>query len=156
MRTLPPSTRLGALALALGLAGCLTPTSKPAVSRAVLDARAHRNVDAVSACAALASPVSVGFAFAEQALNELATPALEGARQQLACHPDAAVLVVGQADLHGTAAEQHALAQARAEAVAQDLRARGVAAGRIQVQVEGAAPAGDARRLIVLAEGRRW
>jgi outer membrane protein OmpA-like peptidoglycan-associated protein len=154
MRTLLPSISLAALALAL--AGCVTHASRPDVSRAVLDARAHRNVEKVTACGALASPVAVGFAFAEPALSELATPALEAAGQQLACHPDAAVLVIGQADLHGTAAEQHALAQARAEAVAKDLRARGVAAARIQVQAEGNPPADDPRRLVVLAEGRRW
>jgi outer membrane protein OmpA-like peptidoglycan-associated protein len=154
MRTPLPSISLAALALAL--AGCVTPGAKPAVSRAVLDARAHRNVEAAAACAPLASPVSVGFAFAEPGLNELATPALENAGQQLACHPEAAVLVIGQADLHGTAAEQQALAQVRAEAVAKALRSRGVAPARIQVQAEGTVPAGDARRLVVLAEGRRW
>jgi outer membrane protein OmpA-like peptidoglycan-associated protein len=156
MRTYLPLSSLAAAALALGLAGCVTHASKPVLSRAVLDARAHRDVDRTAVCGALTSPVSVGFAFGEPALSELAIPALEGAGQQLACHPEAAVLVVGQADGHGTPAEQHQLAQARTEAVAQDLRARGVAAGRIQTQVEGDLPAGDARRLVVLAEGRRW
>jgi len=144
------------LGLGLGLGGCVTHRSEPVASRAVLEARAHRGAPTPATCGALASPVSVGFAFGEPSLNEYAVPALESAGQQLACHPEVGVLVVGQSDGHGTVADQKTLAQARAEAVAKDLRARGVAAGRIQVQVEGAAPAGDARRLVVLAEGRRW
>jgi outer membrane protein OmpA-like peptidoglycan-associated protein len=158
MRTYLPSSSLAAVALglALGLCGCVTQASKPVLSRAVVDARAHRDVDRAATCGPLSSPVSIGFAFGEPALSELAIPALEGAGQQLACHPEAAVLVVGQADGHGTAAEQHQLAQVRAGAVAQDLRGRGVAAGRIQTQVEGDPPTGDARRLVVMAEGRRW
>ena len=144
------------VAVALALSGCMTERSNPAESRAVVEARAHRDAGRDAACGPLASPVSIGFAFGEPALSELAKPALETASRQLACHSDAAALVVGQADGHGTAAEQHQLAQARAEAVAGDLRARGVAAARLQTQVEGSAPAGDDKRLVVLAEGRRW
>jgi outer membrane protein OmpA-like peptidoglycan-associated protein len=65
-------------------------------------------------------------------------------------------LIVGQADGHGTEADQVKLAQARADAVAQDLRARGVAAARLQTRAQGSAPAGDAQHLVILAEGRRW
>ena len=145
-----------ALAAASGLSGCVTHRASPMLSRAVIDARAHRDVDKAAVCGPLSSPASVGFAFGEGQLNELATPALNEAGQELACHPEAVALVIGQADGHGTDAEQRQLAQARAGAVAQDLRARGVAAARIQTQVQGAAPAGDPRRLVVLAEGRRW
>jgi outer membrane protein OmpA-like peptidoglycan-associated protein len=151
MRTFFFSASLAAAAL---LAGCTTPRVSPAESRAVAEARTHR--PAAAGCPALASPVSVGFAFGEGVLSELASPALASIASQLACHPDAAVLVVGLADGHGTAAEQHELAQTRTMAVAKDLQTRGVAAGRVQTQVEGAAPAGDAGRLVVLAEGRRW
>jgi outer membrane protein OmpA-like peptidoglycan-associated protein len=145
-----------ALAAAGGLAGCVTHTAQPMLSRAVVDARAHRDVDKVATCGPLTSPVSVGFAFGENHLNDLAAPALGQAGQDLACHPEAAALVVGQADGHGTQAEQHQLAQDRVDAVVKDLETRGVAPARLQTQVEGKAPAGDARRLVVLAEGRRW
>jgi outer membrane protein OmpA-like peptidoglycan-associated protein len=152
-----PFRILPVLALvAAGLGGCITHTAKPMLSRAVVDARAHRDVNKAATCGPLSSPVSVGFAFGEGQLNDLAAPALNEAGQGLACHPGAVVLVVGQADGHGTDAEQRQLAQARVSAVVKDLQARGVPAGRIQTQIQGTAPAGDARRLVVLAEGRRW
>ncbi|MDB5418167.1 MAG: OmpA family [Phenylobacterium sp.] len=146
---------LAAFAAAAGLGGC-THSVDATLSRAVVDARAHRDVTHTAACPALSSPVSVGFAFSESSLNELAAPALESAGLQLTCHPQVSALIVGQSDGHGTDAEQRQLAQTRAEAVAQDLRGRGIVAGRLQTQVQGTAPEGDAGRLIVLAEGRRW
>jgi outer membrane protein OmpA-like peptidoglycan-associated protein len=145
-----------ALAAASGLAGCVTHSAQPMLSRAVVDARAHRDVDKAATCGPLSSPVSVGFAFGENQLNDLAAPALNEASADLACHPEAVALVVGFADGHGAEAEQHQLAQVRLDAVVKDLQRRGVAAARIQTQVEGKAPAGDARRLVILAEGRRW
>jgi hypothetical protein len=48
------------------------------------------------------------------------------------------------------------LAAARVQAVVQELQRRGVAADRVQSQAEGAAPAGDDNRLVIIAEGRRW
>jgi outer membrane protein OmpA-like peptidoglycan-associated protein len=147
---------LAALAAAAGLGGCVTHRVNPTLSRAVVDARAHRNVPRTAACPALSSPVSVGFAFSESSLNELAAPALRSAGQQLTCYPQVSAVIVGQADGHGTDVEQRQLAQARAEAVAQDLRGRGIVAGRLQTQVQGTAPEADAGRLVVLAEGRRW
>jgi outer membrane protein OmpA-like peptidoglycan-associated protein len=141
---------------AAGLAACTTPRVKPTLSQAVVDARAHRNTTAQATCGPLASPVSVGFAFAEAQINELAIPALQDAGQQLACHPQVSALIVGQADNHGTPQEQAALATARAQAVAQDLQGRGVAVARLQTQAQGAAPAADEGHLVILAEGRRW
>jgi outer membrane protein OmpA-like peptidoglycan-associated protein len=142
--------------LALGLAACTTPTVKPTLSEAVADARAHRNATADAGCAPIAAPVSVGFGFGESQVSELAAPALDSAGQLLTCHPQARAVVVGQADGHGTAQEQRALAAARVQAVTQELQRRGVAADRVQTQSEGAAPTGDDSRLVILAEGRRW
>lgn len=160
MWTSPASSRrflvLAALAAAAGLGGCTTHRIEPTLSRAVVDARAQRDVTHAAPCPDLSSPVSVGFAFSESSLNELAVPALESVGLQLTCHPQVSALIVGQSDGHGTDAEQRQLAQARAEAVAQDLRGRGIVAGRLQTQVQGTAPQGDAGRLVVLAEGRRW
>jgi outer membrane protein OmpA-like peptidoglycan-associated protein len=141
---------------AAGLAACTTPRVKPTLSQAVVDARAHRNTTAQAVCNPLASPLSVGFAFGESQINELAIPALQDAGQQLTCHPQANALIVGQSDSHGTPQQQAALATARAQAVAQELQGRGVVAARLQTQAEGAAPAGDDGHLVILAEGRRW
>lgn len=146
---------LAAVLLAAGLTACTTPHAKPTLSAAVVDARAHRDI-APETCNPLASPLSVAFPFGESQVNELTAPALESAGKLLACHPQAGAIVVGQADGHGTAQDQHALANARVQAVVQELQRRGVAAGRLQTQVEGAAPTGDDNRLVVLAEGRRW
>jgi outer membrane protein OmpA-like peptidoglycan-associated protein len=104
----------------------------------------------------LASPVTVGFGFGESQVSELATPALDSAGKLLTCHPQASAIVVGQADGHGTTQDQRALATARVQAVVQELQRRGVAADRVQAQSEGAAPAGDDNRLVIVAEGRRW
>ena len=141
--------------LTAALAAC-TATVKPTLSEAVVDARAHKNATAEVGCTPLASPVTVGFGFGESQVSELAVPALDSAGKLLTCHPQASAVVVGQADGHGTAQEQKSLAAARVEAVAQELQRRGVAAERLQTQTEGAAPAGDDNRLVILAEGRRW
>jgi outer membrane protein OmpA-like peptidoglycan-associated protein len=156
MRSLAPALA-PALIAAAGLAACAaTPTEHPTLSQAVAEARGHRNATAQAVCGPLASPVSVAFAFGQSKLTELTAPALETAGQQLACHPEASVLVVGQADVHGTAEEQAALARARAQVVADDLKRRGAAPARLQTQTQGKAPAGDDSHLVVLAEGRRW
>lgn len=150
-----------ALVLAGGagaLGGCLTPTVNPTVSRAVLDARAHKDVDQARTCAALTSPASIGFGFGERRLSDLATPELQSVAAELACHPDATAVVVGAADAHGTAAEQQALARARSQAVVEWLEKHGIAASRLRSQVlgKGKAPAGDETHLVIMAEGRRW
>jgi outer membrane protein OmpA-like peptidoglycan-associated protein len=145
-----------ALIASASLAACATRAEKPVLSQAVVEARAHRNATAEAACAPLASPVSVTFAFGEAQLNELAVPALAAAGKLLTCHPEATAVIVGQADVHGTDQEQATLARARAQAVAEDLRSRGVGAGRLQTQAQGKPPAGDDNHLVILAEGRRW
>jgi outer membrane protein OmpA-like peptidoglycan-associated protein len=145
-----------ALIAAAALAACTTPRSQPAPSKAVADARAHRDVAPDAGCPTLVSPASVGFAFNESTIADIATPALESVTRMLACHPQATALIVGDADNHGTDAEQHKLAQARVQAVSGYLTAHGVAAARLGQQVGGKAPAGGGNQLIVMAEGRRW
>jgi outer membrane protein OmpA-like peptidoglycan-associated protein len=148
--------RAAVLAAAGLLSACVTHRVNPVQSRAVLDARAHKDVQTSAGCPDLASPLSVAFGFGEGSVSELNTPALEQAAQELACHPAAKALVVGSADNHGTDAEQRQLAQTRIKAVSDYLRAHGIAADRLQIQVQGKAPGGDAQRLVILAEGRRW
>lgn len=142
---------------ALALGGCITHSVRPTPSRAILEARAHHaTTHEAKACPDLASPAEVEFGFNEGALSDLDTPALAKIAAALACHPGAGAVVVGQADGHGTAADRRKLAGDRAQAVVAELQRRGVAAGRVTTQVEGKEPAGDAQRLVILAEGRRW
>jgi outer membrane protein OmpA-like peptidoglycan-associated protein len=142
------------------LCGCLTPQAKPVPSKAVAEALAHKDVQAVaaSACPDLTSPQHVGFGFGDASLKDVAMEPLEATAASLTCHPALQAVVVGAADEHGTETEQKKLAQDRAQAVTDYLRSKGVAAGRMQTEVrlEGEPPTGDAQHLIVLAEGRRW
>lgn len=144
-----------ALGAAVALSGCLTQRVKPTPSKAVADARAHRTAAPAPACPVLGDTASVGFGFGAATIGEVAQPELERVAQLLACHPQVSAVIVGQADGHGTDAEQKTLAQARAEAVAAGLRIRGVAAARLRL-VQGAAPPAAEGRLVVMAEGRRW
>jgi len=145
------------LLAATAAAGCTTKV-KPTLSKAVVEARKGQDVAnaAAAACGPLTSPVLVTFGFQEGALTDLSMGAVNDAGQQLACHPEAAAVIVAQADGHGTDAELKALATRRAQAVSAALTARGVPATRIVTQIQGNPPAGDARHLIVQAEGRRW
>ena len=155
-----PRLRLAlACIAAAGLAGCFTPHSKPKLSQAVIDARAHRDAPARPACPQtpldMVSPVQVGFAFDDAKLGDDIAQPLIAPTQWLACHPGTAVVIRPEADAHGTEAEQNALARARAEAVRDYLSAHGVAAGRIRLLARGQGePRGE--HLLVRAEGRRW
>lgn len=155
LRRLAP---IAVLAAALPLAACFTPTVKPKVSQAVLEARAHRNVT-TGACEetplSSISPLSVPFSFGEAALAEPGRAALDRGFEWLRCHPSVPVVVRGAADGHGTAADQQALANRRAAAAAEYLRSRGVtAAGLQQIGANEGAPSGE--HLLVTAEGQRW
>jgi outer membrane protein OmpA-like peptidoglycan-associated protein len=146
-------------AAAAALAACTTPHVKPQLSQAVIDARAHRDAPPVAACPDTVlnalSPVMVGFGFGESELTEeMGLPLAEPARW-LACHADTLAVIKPDADTHGTAAEQDALALRRAEGVRNYLSAHGVAAERIRILGRNeAAPGGSV--FLFRAEGRRW
>jgi len=147
------------LAAAAALSGCMTRHEKPHLSQAVLDARAHRDVPAVAACPetplGTLSPVTVGFAFDASDLTEATRLPLAQPAQWLACHPATPVVIKPDADVHGTEAEQDALAQARAAGVKAYLASQGVAADRITILRRGATgPTGEV--FLIRAEGRRW
>jgi len=144
-------------AAAFALAACTTPEVQPTPSKAVQEARARHNAARqASACPDPAAPLSVGFGFGEATLSDVNAAALATAAAALSCHPDATVFIVGQADGHGTEADQVKLAHDRAQVVADDLEKRGVAEARLKVQVQGTAPSADEDHVVVLAEGRRW
>lgn len=148
-----------ALALAAGavmLSGCLTQRAKAPPSYAIQQMRAeHRAGPAALACADLpVGPVFVGFGFDDAVITELEQTDLAAALAWTACHRDGAIVIQPASDHHGTEAEQHALAQHRAEAVAAYLKAHGVS-NAITILPEGAAePAGA--HLLIQAWGRRW
>jgi outer membrane protein OmpA-like peptidoglycan-associated protein len=143
------------------LGGCLTNTAKPQVSQAVMDARAHVHVPSADPCAAQqtpldqVSPVTVGFAFNDAAMPELAGHPLVSATHWLVCHPAMRVVIKPDSDTLGTPADRDALARRRGQAVYAYLTSQRVAPPRINVLPRGAAePSGE--HLLVLAEGRRW
>jgi len=160
VRRMPDAPRLFlAATLAITLAGCTTPQVTPKLSQAVIDARAHLNAPAAPACPSTPlgelSPVLVGFAFGESTLDAAGTRPLVARSQWLACHPATLAVIKPDADGHGAAAEQNALARRRAEAVAAYLTAHGVAATRIRILArDGAEPAGE--HMLLRAEGQRW
>jgi outer membrane protein OmpA-like peptidoglycan-associated protein len=151
-----PHRLLAPLIAAAGLCACTTPHSQPTLSKAVVDARAHKDVGVAAVCPPLASPTLVGFGFGQATIADTSEPALQTIAKTLACHPQATALVVGQADGHGTSAEQTQLATGRVQSVVTYLTAHAVAPSRLTQQVEGKAPAAGDQQLIVLAEGRRW
>lgn len=141
---------------ALALAACTTPRSHPTPSKAVAEARAHKDVTAEAACPALAPTVSIGFPFEDASLPDTATPAIEGLTRMLACHPQVRAVVVGEADAHGTEEAQKKLSQARIQTVIGYLTAHGIAAGRFTQQVQGKPRTPGDQQMVVMAEGRRW
>jgi peptidoglycan-associated lipoprotein len=155
-----PLVLIPALAAATALAGCTTPRVHPTPSRAVMEARAHKDVEVAqaNACPDASVRPRVGFGFDDASLKDVAMEPLETAAAALACHPDLKAVVVGGADQHGTEADRRKLAQARAQAVIDFLHAKGIASERMtsQVALDDKPPAGDAGHMIVMAEGRRW
>ena len=161
---MPDMRRLPLLAAAvstaaLALSGCITPHSTAQVSQAVLDARAHRDVEVEPDCATIplssVSPVFVGFAFEESDLTALTTPTLEKPARWLACHPGVPAVIKPSADNHGEAAAQDVLARRRAQSVYAYLQAHGVAASRIRILARDQADPGG-EHLLIRAEGRGW
>ena len=144
---------------AVGLAGCFTPSVKPELSQAVIDARARRAAPQPPRCPAdpvsSVSPITVGYAFNDSELTAAMSTSLDAPARWLGCHPGVAAVILPDADGHGAPAEQDALARRRAEAVRSYLVAQGVAANRIQILPRGAEePRGEA--VLIRAEGRRW
>jgi outer membrane protein OmpA-like peptidoglycan-associated protein len=153
------SLALAWIAAAASLAGCMTPHSKPHLSQAVLDARAHRDVPPSPACPAAplseVSPVQLGFPFDKAATDTAMTGQLDKAARWLACHDDTSVAIKPDADAHGTPAEQDALAASRAAVVRDYLAAHGIAPSRIRVLAR-TAPEPSGNVFLIRAEGRRW
>jgi len=147
------------LACAALLSGCLTHRVQPVLSKAVVEARASAGAKA-SACTAgdLASlsPMDVGFAFDDAAITEAAQSRLAAAARWLSCNPKTEVVILPSADSHGDAAHLQDLAQRRAQAVQDRLRALGATGAVIHVLGRGAADPVTAPHLVINAIGRGW
>jgi outer membrane protein OmpA-like peptidoglycan-associated protein len=144
------------LAAALTASACMTPHSTPTPSKAVAEARAHKDVTPEATCPPLEPSVSVGFPFEDPAIPDTAMPVLQTLAKTLACHTQVRAVVVGAADAHGTPEAQKKLAQARIQAVIGYLSAHGIAAARFTQQVEGKPPTPGDQQIVIMAEGRRW
>jgi outer membrane protein OmpA-like peptidoglycan-associated protein len=158
-RRAPIFALAASLACAVALAGCLTPHVKPALSQAVVQARAGAGQKA-AACPAEAlatvSPVEVGFGFDDATVSEVGRQRLAAAARWLACNPKVPVVIAPNADRHGDAAHQSDLASRRAEAVTAELRSQGAKDAVIQTLARGAPDPVTAPHLLITAKGRGW
>ena len=157
-RTLLPILAVS-LVGATALSGCLTPRVKPALSQAVVQARAGAGAKATACTAgdlASISPVDVGFGFDDAAITEAGQRRLATAAQWLGCNPGAEVVILPEADNHGDAAHLQDLAQRRAQAVQDRLRALGAATAVIHILARGASDPVTSQHLVINAHGRGW
>ena len=148
-----------ALACATALSGCVTPHVTPAPSQAVIQARARAKAQAPACQAgdlASISPVDVGFGFDDAAISEAGQRRLTAAAQWLACNPKVEVVILPEADNHGEPAHLQDLAQRRAQAVSDRLRALGATAPVIRIMSRGAADPVTGPHLVINAQGRGW
>jgi len=147
------------LACATALSGCLTPHAKPTTSKAILDARARVGAK-TAACSGEAldavSPVNVGFAFDDAAIDPAAQRRLAAAAKWLACNAGVEAVILPDADNHGSDAHMAELAQQRAVAVQAQLRTLGATSTVIHMLPRGGKDPVSAPHMLLLAEGRGW
>ena len=156
-------TRLPILAAGLlcaaATAGCLTPHVKAPPSQAILQARAaHEAKPAACALGALetVSPVGLDFPFDEATISEVGQKRLAAAAQWLTCNPGVEAVIRPDGDSQGDAAHMNELAQRRAQAAADQLRALGAQAVVIRVLARTAADPVGGPHVLINATGRGW
>ena len=146
------------LVCAAALSGCLTQQVKPTPSPAVLQTRAREGAKPAACSAdslASVSPIEVGFGFGEAELGDVAQQRIARAAAWLKCNAGVEVVIKPAADNHGTAAQQQALANARAKAVVDQIRTLG-AQSVVRILAPGAADPVAAPHLVIEARGRGW
>jgi outer membrane protein OmpA-like peptidoglycan-associated protein len=147
------------LVSAAALTGCLTPKVQPALSQAVVQARAGAGAKS-AACPSsdlgAISPLEVAFGFDEATVPEVGHTRLAAAARWLACNPRVQVVIAPTADRHGDAAHQSDLASRRAQAVEGELRSQGAKDAVIQTLAAGAPDPVSAPHLLINAKGRGW
>jgi outer membrane protein OmpA-like peptidoglycan-associated protein len=147
------------LLCATTMGGCLTKPVKPAPSQAILQSRAREGAKP-AACTgedlASISPMEAGFGFEETQLGEAAQQRVAKAAAWLKCNPGVEVVILPAADSHGTPAHQQDLAQARAKAVIDQLRALGATQAVIRAVAAGAPDPVTAPHFVIAARGRGW
>jgi outer membrane protein OmpA-like peptidoglycan-associated protein len=156
-------TRLPILAAGLlcatATAGCLTPHVKAPPSQAILQARAaHEAKPAACATGALetVSPVNLDFPFDEATISEVGQKRLADAAQWLGCNPGVEVVIKPDGESQGDAAHQNDLAQRRAQAAADQLRALGAKTAVVRVLARTAPDPVGGPHLLINAVGRGW
>jgi outer membrane protein OmpA-like peptidoglycan-associated protein len=147
------------LVCATALSGCLTKPVKQAPSQAILQTRARVGAKP-AACTgedlASISPMEAGFGFEETQLSDAAQQMVAKAAAWLKCNPGVEVVILPAADSHGTPAHQQELAQTRAKAVVDQLRAMGATQAVIRTVAVGGADPLTAPHLVISARGRGW
>ena len=98
----------------------------------------------------------MSFGFDEATLSETGQKGLSQAAAWLACNPHTEVVIVPDADNHGDAAHLNDLAQRRAKAAAEQLRALGAKDAVIRILSRGAVDPVTAPHLVINAQGRGW
>jgi outer membrane protein OmpA-like peptidoglycan-associated protein len=129
------------------------------LSQAVVQARSGASTK-TAACTgadlASVSPVDMSFGFDEATLSETGQKGLSQAAAWLVCNPHTEVVIVPDADNHGDAAHLNDLAQRRAKAAAEQLRALGAKDAVIRILSRGAADPVTTPHLVINAQGRGW
>ena len=148
------------LVSAAALGGCMTHRVKIQPSPAIMAARAGEHAPGINACTprelSTLSPVAARFAFGDAELTENARVTLDEAVAWLICNPTVGVVVRPGGDVHGTVAEQQALAGRRATAVAEYIRGHGATRAVIRILPMGAPETVESQSLVIKAEGQRW
>ena len=158
-RTTLPAVAAGLICTA-ALTGCLTPTLfKAPPSQAIVQARAKHAAGPV-ACTTdsleTISPVDLSFPFDDAALSEVGQKRLAEAAQWLGCNPGVEVVIKPDGDNQGDAAHMNDLAQRRAQAATDGLRAAGAKAPVIRIVARGAPDPVGSAHLLINAVGRGW
>jgi outer membrane protein OmpA-like peptidoglycan-associated protein len=147
------------LVCATALSGCLTPHVKPALSQAVVQARAGAGAKPAACPAgdlATISPLVLGFGFDEATVAEMDHKSLAAAALWLTCNPHVEVTIAPDADRHGDAAHLDDLARRRGQAVLDELRSLGAKDAVIHLLPRAAADPVSAPHLLISAKGRGW
>ena len=153
------SAAAAGLICAPALTGCTTPVIKAPPSQAIVQARAkHAAGPAACATGALEtiSPVDLSFPFDDAVLSEVGQKRLAEAAQWLNCNPGVEVVIKPDGDNQGDAAHMNDLAQRRAQAANDGLRAAGAKAAVIRIAARGAPDPVGGAHLLINAVGRGW
>ncbi len=153
------SSVLAVLLSSAALSACLTPHVRPAPSRAVVQARANRDIKPAPCTpsdVSTVSPVMVGFGFDEAVVGEAANDRLRVAARWLVCNPGVETVILPTADGRGDKAHLDDLASHRAQATVDALRTLGATNAVLHIVPRGGEDPVKTPHLVIQASGRGW